>query len=61
LATRADFIEALACEKDLSCSADLRLWLDRLEPHWRNQAKMTFVEARALWETNQRQASAAAL
>ena len=60
LATRADFIEALACEKDSSCSADLRLWLDRLEPHWRNQPKMTFVEARALWETDQRQTSTAA-
>jgi hypothetical protein len=59
LATRADFIEALACEKDSLCSADLQLWLDRLEPHWRNQPKMTFVEARALWETGQRQVSAA--
>ena len=58
LARRADFIEALACEKDSSCCADLQLWLDRLEPHWRNQPKMTFVEARATWETGQRQASA---
>jgi len=57
LATRADFIEALACESDSSCIADLRLWLDRLEPHWRNQPKMTLVEARALWETEQRRAS----
>jgi len=55
LATRADFIEALACESDSSCIADLKLWLDRLEPHWRNQPKMTFVEAQALWETDQRQ------
>lgn len=59
LATRADFIEALACESDSSCSADLKLWLDRLEPHWRNQPQMTLVEARALWETDQRQACAA--
>ena len=55
LATRADFIEALACESDSSRIADLKLWLDRLEPHWRNQPKMTFVEAQALWETDQRQ------
>ena len=55
LATRADFIEALACESDSSCIADLKLWLDRLEPHWRNQPKMTFAEAQALWETDQRQ------
>ena len=54
LATRADFIEALACESDSSRIADLKLWLDRLEPHWRNQPKMTFVEAQALWETDQR-------
>ena len=54
LATRADFIEALACESDSSCVADLKLWLDRLEPHWRNQPKMTFVEAQALRETDQR-------
>jgi len=58
LATRADFIEALASEADSSCSADLKLWLDRLEPHWRNQPQMTLVEARALWETDHRQASA---
>ena len=58
LATRADFIETLACESDSSCSADLKLWLDRLEPHWRNRPQMTLVEARALWETDQRQASA---
>ncbi|MGA8058930.1 MAG: hypothetical protein WB999_11850, partial [Candidatus Binataceae bacterium] len=56
LATRADFIEALACESDSSCIADLKLWLDRLEPHWRSQPKMTFVEAQALWETDQRRA-----
>jgi hypothetical protein len=55
LATRADFIEALACESDSSRIADLKLWLDRLEPHWRNRPKMTFVEAQALWETDQRQ------
>ena len=55
LATRADFIEALACESDSSRVADLKLWLERLEPHWRDQPKMTFVEAYALWETNQRQ------
>ncbi len=54
LATRADFIEALACESDSSCIVDLKLWLDRLEPHWRNHPKMTFVEAQALWETDQR-------
>jgi hypothetical protein len=54
LATRADFIEALACESDSSCIADLKLWLDRLEPHWRNQPKMTLIEAQALWETDQR-------
>lgn len=54
LATRADFIEALACESDSSRIADLKLWLDRLEPHWRNHPKMTFVEAQALWETDQR-------
>jgi len=54
LATQADFIEALACESDSSCIADLKLWLDRLEPHWRNQPKMTFIEAQALWETDQR-------
>jgi len=59
LARRADFIEALACEKDSSCSADLQLWLDRLEPHWHSQPKMTYVEARALWETAQCQTSAA--
>ena len=59
LATRADFIEALACESDSVCSADLKLWLDRLEPHWRNQPKMTVAEARALWETDQRQTTAA--
>jgi hypothetical protein len=59
LATRADFIEALASESDPSCSADLKLWLDRLEPHWRDQPQMTLVEARALWETDQRQTSAA--
>jgi hypothetical protein len=59
LATRADFIEALASESDSSCSADLKLWLDRLEPHWRDQPQMTLVEARALWETDQRQTSAA--
>ena len=41
---------------DSSRIADLKLWLDRLEPHWRNQPKMTFVEAQALWETDQRQA-----
>jgi hypothetical protein len=55
LATRSDFIEALACESDSSRIADLKLWLERLEPHWRNRPKMTFVEARALWETDQRQ------
>jgi hypothetical protein len=55
LVTRADFIEALACESDASRIADLKLWLERLEPHWRNQPKMTFVEAQALWETDQRQ------
>jgi len=55
LATRADFIEALACESDSLCSADLKLWLDRLEPHWHNKPKMTVAEARALWETDQRQ------
>jgi hypothetical protein len=33
---------------------DLKLWLDRLEPLWRNQPKMTFVEAQALWETSER-------
>jgi hypothetical protein len=55
LATRADFIEALACESDPSRIADLKLWLERLEPHWRDQPKMTFVEAHALWETDQRQ------
>jgi hypothetical protein len=55
LATRADFIEALACESDSSRIADLKLWLERLEPHWRSQPKMTFVEAQALWETDQRQ------
>jgi len=54
LATRADFIEALACESDSSRIADLKLRLDRLEPHRRNQPKMTFVEAQALWETDQR-------
>jgi hypothetical protein len=54
LATRADFIEALACESDSSRIADLKLWLDRLEPHWRNQPRMTFVEAQALWETDKR-------
>ena len=48
LATRADFIEALACESDSSRIDDLKLWLYRLEPHWRNQPKMTFVEAQAL-------------
>jgi len=55
LATRADLIEALACEPDSACLADLKLWLDRLEPYWRNQPKMTFVEAQALWETDLRQ------
>ena len=54
LARRADFIEALACESDSSRIDDLKLWLDRLEPHWRNQPKMTFVEAQALWETDHR-------
>ena len=33
LATRADLIEALACESDSSCLADLKLWLDWLEPY----------------------------
>ncbi len=56
LATRAYFIETLACESDPSRIADLKLWLNRLEPYWRNQPKMTFVEAQALWETDQRQA-----
>jgi hypothetical protein len=55
LATRADLIEALACEPDSACLADLKLWLDRLEPYWRNQPKMTLVEAQALWETDLRQ------
>jgi hypothetical protein len=41
---------------DPSRIADLKVWLDRLEPHWRNQPKMTFVEAQALWETEQRRA-----
>lgn len=54
LATRADFIEALACESDSSRIEDLKLWLDRLDPHWRNQPKMTFVQAQALWEADQR-------
>jgi len=54
LAIRADFIEALACESDSARIDDLKLWLDRLEPHWRNQPKMTFVEAHALWETSER-------
>jgi hypothetical protein len=54
LATRADFIEALAFESDSSRIADLKLWLDRLEGYWRNRPKMTFVEAQALWETDQR-------
>jgi hypothetical protein len=54
LATRADFIETLACEADSSRVANLKLWLDRLEPYWRHHPKMTFVEAQALWETDQR-------
>jgi hypothetical protein len=37
LARRADFIEALACEADSSCSVDLELWLGLVEPYWRNQ------------------------
>jgi|SRR5690348_6361581 hypothetical protein len=54
LATRADLLQALACESDPARIADLELWLDRLEPYWQDQAKMNFVEAQALWETDQR-------
>jgi hypothetical protein len=56
LATRVDFIVALACESDPSHSADFKVWLNRLEPYWHNNPKMTFAQARALWETDQRRA-----